>query len=146
MRSTKLRFCSLFAILALVLAACSGGGGSSEEPAGSEPAGSEPASSEAASGEVVEIRWFCCLGAGDNAETQVPTEEAVVAAFNESHDDIELVLEVVDYDSAYDVAGGPDRGRECPRYPRAGRRHRSGGVRGSVARPDRRSSSRPVTI
>ncbi len=99
------------AILALVLAACSGGGGSSEAPAESEAAASEPAESEGATGEVVEIRWFCCLGAGDDAETQVPTEEAVVAAFNESHDDIELVLEVVDYDSAYDalaiqIAGG----------------------------------------
>ncbi|HEY6608541.1 MAG TPA: extracellular solute-binding protein [Candidatus Limnocylindria bacterium] len=111
MRSTVLRFVSFFAILALVLAACSSSGGSSQEPEGSEPAGSEPAASEGGTGEVVEIRWFCCLGAGDDAETQVPTEEAVVAAFNESHDDIELVLEVVDYDSAYDalavqIAGG----------------------------------------
>ena len=111
MRSTILRFGALFAILALVLAACSGGGGSSSEPDGSQAAESEAAESEGATGEVVEIRWFCCLGAGDDAETQVPTEEAVVAAFNESHDDIELVLEVVDYDSAYDalavqIAGG----------------------------------------
>ncbi len=110
MRSTFLRYGSLLAILALVLAACSGGGGSSTAPE-SEAAASEPAESEGATGEVVEIRWFCCLGAGDDAETQVPTEEAVVAAFNESHDDIELVLEVVDYDSAYDalavqIAGG----------------------------------------
>ncbi len=111
MRSTHLRFVTFFAILALVLAACSGGGGGSAEPEGSEAASSEAAESEGATGEVVEIRWFCCLGAGDNAETQVPTEEAVVAAFNESHDDIELVLEVVDYDQAYDalavqIAGG----------------------------------------
>lgn len=111
MRSTVVRFVSFFAVLALVLAACGGGGGTSQEPAGSEPAGSEPAGSEAPSGEVVEIRWYCCLGAGDNAETQVPTEERIVEEFNASHDNIELVLEVVDYDSAYDalavqIAGG----------------------------------------
>jgi multiple sugar transport system substrate-binding protein len=111
MRSTVLRFVTFFAILALVLAACTGGGGTSEEPDASAPAGSEPAESESASGEVVEIRWFCCLGAGDDAETQVPTEERVVEEFNASHDNIELVLEVVDYDLAYDqlavqIAGG----------------------------------------
>jgi multiple sugar transport system substrate-binding protein len=105
MRSTVFRFGSLLAILALVLAAC-GTQGQSVAPEGSEPAESEPP----AAAEPVEIRWFCCLGAGDDPE-QVEQEEAVVAAFNESHDNIELVLEVVDYDSAFDamsveVAGG----------------------------------------
>lgn len=105
MRSTVLRFGSLLAILVLVLAAC-GGQGQSQAPGGSEPA----ASDEPVAGEPVEIRWFCCLGAGDDPE-QVEQEEAVVAAFNESHDNIELVLEVVDYDSAFDamsveIAGG----------------------------------------
>jgi multiple sugar transport system substrate-binding protein len=103
MRSTVLRFGSVLAILVLILAAC-GGQGQSPAPAGSEPAASEVA------GEPVEIRWFCCLGAGDDPE-QVEQEEAVVAAFNESHDNIELVFEVVDYDSAFDamsveIAGG----------------------------------------
>ena len=109
MRTTVLRFGSLLAVLALVVSACGGQVGESGEPAASDAG--EPASSEPATGEVVEIRWFCCLGAGDDAETQVPTEERIVAEFNESHDDIELVLEVVDYDSAYDalatqIAGG----------------------------------------
>ena len=98
MRSTVLRFGSFLVVLALVLAACGGSGTASEEPEGSEPASSEPAT-----GEAVEIRWFCCIGTGDNVETQVPTEEAVVAAFNEEHDDIELVFEMIDYDEAYDV-------------------------------------------
>src|SRR5688500_6922852 len=111
MRSTVLRFGSLFAILVLVLAACGGQTGQSGSPAPSDPAASDPGSSEPVAGDPVEIRWFCCLGAGDDAETQVPTEERIVAEFNESHDDIELVLEVVDYDSAYDalatqIAGG----------------------------------------
>jgi multiple sugar transport system substrate-binding protein len=111
MRSTFVRFGSFLAVLALVLVACGAPGGQSQAPEGSEPEASEPEASEPATGEVVEIRWFCCLGAGDNAETQVPTEERVVEEFNASHDDIELVLEVVDYDLAYDalavqIAGG----------------------------------------
>ena len=107
MRSTVLRFGSLLAILALILAAC-GGQGQSQAPGGSEPAASEPAAAEP-----VEINWFCCLGAGDDP-AQVPTEQAVVDAFNESHDDIELVLEIVDYDTAQDVMSTEIAGGNAP--------------------------------
>ena len=107
MRSTFLRFGVSMVILGLVLSACGTQTGQTDEPDSSEPA----ASGEPQTGEPVEIRWFCCLGAGDNAETQVPTEERIVEEFNASHDNIELVLEIVDYDSAFDamsvqVAGG----------------------------------------
>ena len=107
MRSTFLRFGVSMVILGLVLSACGTQTGQTDEPDSSEPA----ASGEPQTGEPVEIRWFCCLGAGDNAETQVPTEQRIVEEFNASHDDIELVLEIVDYDSAFDamsveVAGG----------------------------------------
>ena len=112
MRSTVLRFGSVLAILALVLAACGGQTGQSEDP-GSSPAASEAESSEPATGDVVEIRWFCCLGAGDDP-AQVPTEEAVVEAFNESHDDIELVLEIVDYEQAFDVMSTQIAGGNAP--------------------------------
>lgn len=112
MRSTVLRFGSVLAILALVLAACGGQTGQSEDP-GSSPAASEADSSEPATGDVVEIRWFCCLGAGDDP-AQVPTEEAVVEAFNESHDDIELVLEIVDYEQAFDVMSTQIAGGNAP--------------------------------
>src|SRR5687767_4899094 len=95
MRSTFLRFGSLLAILVLVLAAC-GTQGQSQAPAGSEPATDEPA------GEVAEIRWFCCLGAGDDP-AQVEVEQATVDAFNESHPDIHVTLEVVEYEEAYDI-------------------------------------------
>ena len=107
MRSTVLRFGSLLAIPVLVLAAC-GGQGQSQEPGGSEPAASEPAADEP-----VVINWFCCLGAGDDP-AQVPTEQAVVDAFNESHDDIELVLEIVDYDTAQDVMSTEIAGGNAP--------------------------------
>ena len=110
MRSTVLRFGSVVAILALVLAACGGQTGQSEDPGSGAPAAS---GSDGATGEVVEIKWFCCLGAGDDP-AQVPTEEAVVAAFNESHDDIELVLEIVDYDTAFDVMSTEIAGGNAP--------------------------------
>ncbi|MEA2650738.1 MAG: hypothetical protein QOI85_459, partial [Chloroflexota bacterium] len=40
MRSTVLRFGSIFAVLALVLAACGGEAGQSEDPGSSDPAAS----------------------------------------------------------------------------------------------------------
>src|SRR5918998_2342780 len=116
MRSTVLRFGSALAILALVVSACGGQGGGSEAPssaAASAAASTEPEPSDEVAGEPVEINWFCCLGAGDDP-AQVPTEEAVVEAFNESHDDIELVLEIVDYDSAFDVMSTEIAGGNAP--------------------------------
>ena len=96
MRSTVLRFGSIFAILALVLAACGGQTGQSEDPGSSNP----PASDEPVAGEPVEIRWFCCLGAGDDP-AQVEVEQAVADAFNESQDGIHVTLEVVEYEEAF---------------------------------------------
>lgn len=52
--------------------------------------------------EPVTIRWYVGLGAGTDAPT-IAGQEAVVADFNAAHDDIELVLEVVDNAQAYDV-------------------------------------------
>jgi len=87
----KLVYLSIIAMFALVLAGCGG-----------EAAGP------------VQIRWYVGLGTGTDPN-QVTIEEAVVAAFNETHDDIELVLEVVPYDSAKDTlatqisaGAGPD--------------------------------------
>jgi len=62
----------------------------------------------------VQIRWFVGLGTGTDAN-QVPVEQEVVADFNASQDKIELVLEVVPYESARDTlstqiasGNGPD--------------------------------------
>ncbi|MGZ8481471.1 MAG: ABC transporter substrate-binding protein [Candidatus Limnocylindria bacterium] len=78
----------------LFLAACGTQGTSPSEAAeSSEP---EPvASASGASGEVVEIEWFVGLGTGENEE-QIPTEEEVVAAFNDANPNIHLTLTVVD--------------------------------------------------
>lgn len=102
MRNTVSRIGVLLAILALILAACGGTGGESQDPASSAGGSEGAAASEGASGEVAEIRWFCCLGAGDDP-AQVEVEQAVVDAFNESHPNIHVTLEVVEYEEAYDI-------------------------------------------
>lgn len=63
-----------------------------------------------APGETVEIRWFVGLGAGGQPE-QIEVQEQVVEEFNSTHDDIQIVLEIVENDVAYDtlstqIAGG----------------------------------------
>jgi multiple sugar transport system substrate-binding protein len=102
MRTQFWRFGGPLAVAALVLAACQGG--ATTGPSGSGAASGPP------SGDVVTIRWFCCLGAGDDP-AQVPTEQAVVEEFNATHPNIKLELEIVDYDNAFDamsteIAGG----------------------------------------
>jgi multiple sugar transport system substrate-binding protein len=102
----KTKSTALVVVLLLILGACgdSGGtGGSSTTAASSEGStttGAAAGTTAAPSGEAVEIRWFVGLGAGDQPE-QKAAQEAVVAEFNESQDEIELVLEIVDYDVAY---------------------------------------------
>jgi multiple sugar transport system substrate-binding protein len=90
---------SLLIIASMVLAACGGGGAAEEPTAPAEP---------------VQIRWFVGLGTGTDPE-QVAIQEEVVADFNASQDKIELVLEIVPYDSARDTlstqiasGAGPD--------------------------------------
>jgi multiple sugar transport system substrate-binding protein len=108
MRTHHYRVLAPIVIAMLVLAACGDGGQSS-----GEPSGSGTASSDGGTGEVVTINWFCCLGAGDDP-AQVPTEEAVVEAFNGSHDDIQIELEIVDYDTAFDVMSTEIAGGNAP--------------------------------
>ncbi len=54
------------------------------------------------SGQRTRVRWFVGLGAGSDEPTFAP-QQAVVDEFNASQDKIELVLEVVDNNSAYDT-------------------------------------------
>ena len=51
---------------------------------------------------VTRIRWFVGLGAGSDEGTFEP-QQAVVDGFNASQDEIELVLEIVDNEVAYDT-------------------------------------------
>ncbi|RMH75714.1 MAG: extracellular solute-binding protein [Calditrichaeota bacterium] len=73
-----------------------------EEPAAQAEPTEAPAAEEAPAGERVQIRWFVGLGTGGNPE-QVEAQNAVVKQFNESQDEIELVLEIVQNDVAYDT-------------------------------------------
>ena len=67
-----------------------------------EPAAEEPMAEEA-SGDKTTVRWFIGLGTGGN-EQQLAVQEEVVAAFNEANPDIELVMEVVQNEVAYDLS------------------------------------------
>lgn len=79
--------------VALLTAACGTQGGASTASQAAGTPGAE-ASADPTS-EVVEIEWFVGLGTGENEE-QIPTEEAVVAAFNDANPGINLTLTVVD--------------------------------------------------
>jgi multiple sugar transport system substrate-binding protein len=119
-------------LLALTLVACGGGTAveqppaeepaaeepAAEEPAAEEPVAEEPAAEEPAESETtsdrVQIRWFVGLGTGTNPE-QIAVQEEVVQDFNDSQEEIELVLEVVPFDAARDTlstqiasGNGPD--------------------------------------
>jgi multiple sugar transport system substrate-binding protein len=115
-RKYMLILLGLLLIVGLALVAC---GGEEEEPT-PEPVVEETAEepteepteepmeepteepTEAPAAEAVEIRWFVGLGAGSDEPT-FAAQEAVVEEFNASQDDIELILEIVDNDVAYDT-------------------------------------------
>ena len=81
-------------VLSMVITACSGGNATSSAPAAS--------GSSQASGPPVEIKWYCCLGTGDD-KSQLPVEAKVVSDFNASQTHIKLVFDHVAYDGARDA-------------------------------------------
>ncbi len=113
MKKSLLLLTALLVIFGLILSACGGG---AEAPAAEEPAAEEPAAEvvEEAPAEKVQVRWFVGLGTGTDP-AQIELEQKVVDDFNASQDRIEVVLEVVPYDSARDTlstqiaaGNGPD--------------------------------------
>jgi multiple sugar transport system substrate-binding protein len=85
------------------------------EEAAAEEAATEAPAAEAAATEAptpaplptpmegrVQVRWFCCLGSGDDPQQQAVQAE-VVEEFNASQDRIQLVQEVIDFDVARDA-------------------------------------------
>lgn len=50
----------------------------------------------------VQVRWFCCLGSGDDPQQQ-ELQQKVADEFNASQDKIQLIREVIDYDVARDA-------------------------------------------
>jgi multiple sugar transport system substrate-binding protein len=105
--STRLfRAGSVLATLAIVAAACGPGGGSPSAASGS-PASVAPSATAAASQVAVSfapatLRWYCCLGTGEDP-AQIPTEEKVAAGFGAKHSGSTLKFEVVTYDAARDT-------------------------------------------
>jgi multiple sugar transport system substrate-binding protein len=77
--------------LSVLLAACTPTASSREEPIAPPPEAASPG--EASSDEKVQIRWFVGLGTGTSDAARA-LEEAFVATFNSSQDEIELVLDV----------------------------------------------------
>jgi multiple sugar transport system substrate-binding protein len=100
-------------IVSMILAACQPSAPATtvveeptEAPAAARPTdvpvAEEKPTEVPAAAEKVQIRWFVGLGTGTSPE-QIATQEEVVADFNASQDAIELVLEVVPYDTARDT-------------------------------------------
>jgi multiple sugar transport system substrate-binding protein len=107
--------------LALIISACQPAA-TTQAPAPTQPPAEVPATepppppaTEAPpASDKIQVRWFVGLGTGTNPD-QIAPEEEVVADFNASQDEIELVLEVVPYDAAVDTlstqiasGNGPD--------------------------------------
>ncbi|MCA9942175.1 MAG: extracellular solute-binding protein [Anaerolineales bacterium] len=113
----------LFAIASMLLVACGGGDAETaveetqeetaaetqeetavEEEAPAEEAAptEEEAPAEETTGDRIRVRWFVGLGAGSDEGTFEP-QNAFVEKYNASQDEIELVLEIVDADSAADT-------------------------------------------
>lgn len=118
------RWTVLLAIASLAFGAC-GGSAATTAPttAASESASAAaPASASAApvtpaptaAGAPVTIKWFCCLGGGDDPST-LKVFDQVVKDFNGSHPNINLVFDHVAYEGARDAfatelasGNGPD--------------------------------------
>jgi multiple sugar transport system substrate-binding protein len=108
------RVIALAAAAVLVVAAC-GPGGASPGATGGGPATSGPQTAEPTTAAVptfptADLRWYCCLGTGEDP-SQVPTEEEVAAGFGEKYPGSSLTFEVVTYDQARatlstQIAGG----------------------------------------
>ncbi len=115
-----LRALALLLACAMVATACSSsdGGDAETESDDSEESSDSSETEESADGDAdesadgdaevadagdrIEIRWFIGLGTGSQDE-QIDAQDAVVAAFNESQDEILLVPEYVDNETASDV-------------------------------------------
>ncbi len=111
MRKSVLALLSLVLVFSMFLSACGSpateaptvDGPATEAPATEAPATEAPATeAPPATGAPTRIRWFVGLGAGSDEPTFAP-QQAVVDAFNASQNEIELVLEIVDNDVAYDT-------------------------------------------
>jgi multiple sugar transport system substrate-binding protein len=101
MKKQLLFVLTILVIFSMVITGC--GQKATPEPT-QAPATEPPAqpTEPPAPAEKVQIRWFVGLGTGTDP-AQIEVEQALVDKFNAEHDNIELVLEVVPFDSAKDT-------------------------------------------
>jgi multiple sugar transport system substrate-binding protein len=97
---------SMLIVLSVILSACAGSPTAvpTVDTPGetTAPAAPAPTDEPAAPVSKVKVRWFVGLGAGSDEGTFAP-QQAVVDEFNASQNNIELVLEIVDNEVAYDT-------------------------------------------
>ncbi len=118
MRTRWLRLGAPLAIIAIIVAAC-GGATPSASPTGAAPSTASAAPTPAGPATVppggpVTIKWFCCLGGGDDPSTLKVFDE-IIKEFNTSHPNIKLVFDHAAYSGARDAfatemasGNGPD--------------------------------------
>ena len=110
-------------VLGLLVTACGSSASPSPTTAPSTTAEATPTAAPSATqsgpetvppGGPVTIKWFCCLGTGDDP-SQLTVENQVVTAFNAAHPSIKLVFDHVAYNGARDAlateiasGNGPD--------------------------------------
>ena len=107
MRSPFIRLSALAVVAALAFGAC-GGGNATPAVATAPPTASTAAEVSASPsgpetvppGGPVTVKWFCCLGGGDD---QLKTFDKVIKAFNTAHPSIKLVMDHVAYTGARDA-------------------------------------------
>lgn len=105
MRKSQLFVLTMLVVMSLLLGAC--GTSATPTPAAEPTAAVSDAATAvpteaAASGEPVKIRWFVGLGAGSDAQVK-DAQQAVVDEFNNTHKNIQIVLEIVAVKTAKDV-------------------------------------------
>lgn len=117
-RPAAVRLAAVLAAVGLLAAACSSATTGSPSPGSSSAASSAPSPATGPAtvppGGPVTIKWFCCLGTGDDP-SQLPIEAQVVKDFNLSHANIKLVFDHAAYLGARDAlateiasGNGPD--------------------------------------
>ncbi len=100
MKKSIFALVTIVIVLAMLLSACAKTTETTPQDQGAQP--TTPPTKETSGSDKVEIRWFVGLGTGDAPELQAP-QQAVVDAFNASHPNIELKMEVVLYAQAYET-------------------------------------------
>jgi multiple sugar transport system substrate-binding protein len=103
MRTPLMRLAALAVVAALAFGAC-GSSNATPSAAIASPSASGAAATPTGPATVppggpVEIRWFCCLGGGDD-ESQQKTFNDQIKAFNASHLNIKVVLDHTAYEGA----------------------------------------------